>query len=100
MTTTARKWWHGLLAAFIGGAAGALDSSIALMILKPGEFNLGSGFKSMVEASIVIGMLTGVKCAFAYLKQSPLPPEEQVETLTITKTTTKTQNPEPPPEEP
>lgn len=75
MSLAARKWWHGLIGGFVGGAAGAIDSSMALMVLVPDKFNLGPGLRQTLETAVVLGLLTGIKCAFAYLKQSPLPPE-------------------------
>lgn len=85
MTSKARKWWYGLVGGFIGGAAGALDSSFALMILVPEQFNLGPKLMQTLKTALVIGLLTGAKCAFAYLKQVPVPPDD--DTNFIVKTT-------------
>lgn len=76
MKAAARRWFHGLIGGFVGGLAGAIDSSLALMVLVPEKFNLGPGLKSTLLTAVVLGVLSGAKCAFAYLKQSPLPPEE------------------------
>jgi hypothetical protein len=75
MNSPARKWLHGLIGGTIGGAAGAIDSALALIVLDPEKFNLGAGLKKTLMTAAVLGLLTGVKCAFAYLKQSPIPPE-------------------------
>lgn len=77
MRATARKWLHGLVAAFVSGSAGAIDSSLALMVLVPEKFNLNAGLKLTLLTALVLGALTGAKCTFAYLKQSPLPPEPE-----------------------
>lgn len=76
MKPAARKWLHGLIGGFVGGAAGAIDSSLALMVLVPEKFNLGQGLKRTLLTAVVLGGLTGIKCACAYLKQSPIPPED------------------------
>lgn len=77
MKATARKWFYGLAAAFVGGLTSAIDSSLALMVLVPEKFNLSEGLHRMLLTALVLGILTGVKCACAYLKQSPLPPEAE-----------------------
>ena len=67
-------WVHGLVAAFIGGAASAIGSGFASMVSDPAHFNLGAGlgptFRLMGSAALISGMIT----AAAYLKQSPVPP--------------------------
>lgn len=71
-----RHWLYGLGAAFIGGAAGAIDSGIALIIISPETFNLSAGLHKTLLTVAVLGLLTGIKFGVAYLKQSPLPREE------------------------
>lgn len=75
MKLTTEQWLHGLIAAFIGGLATAVDSGLTLLIVAPGEFNLGAGFRKTLVTIAVLGLLSGAKLAFAYLKQSPLPAE-------------------------
>ena len=70
---TGRLWWHGLIAAVVGGAAGAVDSALALMLINPDQFDLGPNLATTLQTVTVIGLLTGLKCAAAYLKQSPVP---------------------------
>lgn len=69
-------WIYGLMAAFIGGAAGAIDSALALIIVDPKDFDLGPNLIKTIKIALVLGLLVGGKMAFAYLKQSPLPKEE------------------------
>lgn len=45
MQKQTKTWLHGVIAAFIGGLAGAIDSGIALMIVVPKDFNLGPDLK-------------------------------------------------------
>lgn len=71
-----RAWRHGLFSGFIGGAASAIDSGLALVIVAPDKFNLHDGLGRTVFTVAILGLLSGVKFAFAYLKQSPLPPLE------------------------
>jgi hypothetical protein len=67
------EWKHGLLAAFIGGAASAFDSGLALILIAPNEFNLNSKLWHTLLTVLVLGVLSGIKLAAAYLKQSPTP---------------------------
>ncbi len=68
-----RVWLYGLLSGIIGGVAGAIDSSLALMIIAPSQFNLGPELFRTLETAGILGLFAGLKCAVAYLKQSPLP---------------------------
>lgn len=69
-------WWNGLVGGFIGAAAGSIDSSLALMIIEPTKFDLGDNLMNTLQAAGTIGFLTGLKTAFAYLKNCPLPPDD------------------------
>ena len=63
-----RNWWKGMLAAAVGGAAGA----IAATFTSPELFDLTSQV-----GLIAIGKIAGAGALIsvaAYLKQSPLPP--------------------------
>lgn len=80
MKATTRRWAYGLTSGFVGGMAGALDSGLALLIIAPADFNLGPQLKKTLVTVLVLGVLTGAKVAFAYLKQSPLPPDEDLPT--------------------
>lgn len=90
MSDTTKQWVHGLLAAFIGGVASALDSGIALMIIAPAQFNLSSGLWKTLLTVTVLGILTGIKVSAAYLRQSPLPSDsvevKTTESVTVTAT--------------
>jgi len=69
---TPRMWFHGLVAAFIGGAASVISSGFALMVMKPDTFNLGPALWITVKTVAVLGVFAGIQTAAAYLKQSPL----------------------------
>lgn len=73
MNAYTSKWIHGLSAAFVGGVASAVDSGLALIIIAPDQFNLNKGLAKTLLTISVLGILSGAKLAFAYLKQSPLP---------------------------
>jgi hypothetical protein len=62
-----RHWVHGLLGAFINGAA----NGITLVVVDPMKFNLQEGWKNLAGATAV----SAIVGAALYLKQSPLPPE-------------------------
>jgi len=70
---TTRRWLHGISGGFIGGFAGAIDSGLALIVLAPEKFNLGPGLGFTLKTTLVLGLLTGAKTCFAYLKTVPDP---------------------------
>jgi hypothetical protein len=65
MLTNWKFWLHGLLSAFITGAASAACS----VVIKPDVFNFGAGLHDLLKMAACAGIVG----AFAYLKQSPLP---------------------------
>lgn len=69
-------WIHGLAGGVIGGAAGAAESALALLVIDPASFNLNDKLGRTLLTVLTLGVLTGVKVGLAYLKQSPLPPKE------------------------
>ncbi len=83
-----KHWAYGLLAAVIGGFAGAVDSGIALIIMAPETFNIGPGLHKTLLTIAVLGLLTGIKFGVAYLKQSPLPRDPWTEEQRAAATTT------------
>jgi hypothetical protein len=87
MNKDTAAWLHGLLSGFIGGFAGAVDSGLALIVIAPQTFNLGPALWKTLGTMTVLGVLTGLKVAFAYLKQSPVPSDFIEVTATQTKTT-------------
>lgn len=66
-------WLHGLAAAFIGAAAGAVSSGLGVLFVDPDHFNLGTGLIRTIETVGISAVLQGVVTAAAYLRQSPLP---------------------------
>ncbi len=82
-----KVWFHGLAAAFIGGLAAAGSTGAAAL-------TLGDGPKKSLELAAVSWVVAGVTSAFAYLKQSPVPPlPKDLMTITrteVTETKTKT----------
>jgi gas vesicle protein len=75
---TKEQWVHGLIAAFLGGLAGAVDGGLTVMLIAPETFNLGPGLRKTLLTLTVFGILSGVKLAAAYLKQSPIWSEQSV----------------------
>lgn len=63
------KWLKGLLSAIIGGAA----NSITVMVVEPTSFNLQEGLSKLLSVAAV----SAIVAAAMYLKQSPLPVEEE-----------------------
>lgn len=74
--TAKQKWIHGLIGGVVGGFAGAIDSGLALPILAPDKFNLDKGFGKLLLGMFVFAVLSGIKVGAAYLKRSPVPPDD------------------------
>lgn len=75
MLSTTRKWLHGLIAALIGGGASAVVAGVSVSAIKPADFNFAGQIIPTIELMGILFVVNGVLSAFAYLKQSPLPPE-------------------------
>lgn len=76
-------WFRGLLAAFIGGGAGAVASGFIAVARTPNEYNLKDGLSNLL---VMIGgtfLVTGIISMAAYLQRSPLPELEEVNTTII-----------------
>jgi len=71
--TNVQIWIHGIIAAFIGGGAGAVSAGFASAMVAPGQFNLGGGLAGLLELMGVTFLVSGALSTFAYLKQSPVP---------------------------
>ena len=93
MNKDTKTWLHGLIAALIGGFASAMDSGLALMIIAPDKFNLGPALWKTLGTVTVLGILSGLKVMFAYLKQSPVPTDSIEVTKTTVQSTTVTATP-------
>lgn len=76
MSTKTRIWIHKLLATIIGGGAGAVTSTIASSMLAPDQFNLGTQLGHTVKLMAVTFVVNGALSMFFYLKQSPLPDDD------------------------
>lgn len=82
-------WAKGLIAAFIGGGAGAFSAGLSAIIVDQHDFNIyTSKFWQLVFGTFVIG---GLVPFFAYLHQKPVPDVKQV-TSTV-KTVTQADKP-------
>lgn len=68
-----KHWVHGLVAATIGGTVNA----IVLIVADPITFNLSAGLNKLLSVALVSGVFN----ACLYLKQSPLPPEDENMTI-------------------
>jgi hypothetical protein len=84
------SWAYGLVAALIGGGAGAVTAAFGAMVLTPGQYGTGgvAGWNSLKLMALTFAV-SGVISMFAYLKQSPLPSVETTTSATIT--TSKTE---------
>lgn len=82
-------WLRGLVAAFIGGGAGAVASGFIAVAQTPQEYNLRDGLHNLLMMIGGTFVVTGVVSAAAYLQKSPLPELEEVKTESVTTTVTK-----------
>lgn len=72
MKKPVRKWWHGFLGGVIGGAATAGSAWLGMA----GAHSVGLDVPVLNWKALGIILASGaLTSAFAYLKQSPLPPE-------------------------
>ena len=71
-----RIWLHGLAAALISGGASGIVTSFAAIGIDPQKFNLGAGLYSTLQIGAAAGLINAVLGVAFYLKQSPLPQEE------------------------
>lgn len=67
-------WLKGALAAFIGGAAGAISNGLTLPVLDAETFNWLSSYNAwkMVQAILFNAGVGGLLMLAGYLKQSPV----------------------------
>lgn len=93
MNTKSKIWFHRLMAAFIGGGAGAVTSGLTSMGFAPEKFNLTntSGLLHLVGLMAANFIVNGLLSAMFYLRQSPLPPEAG-DTDFVSKPKTETEN--------
>jgi hypothetical protein len=73
---TAKHWFYGLGAAFIGGGAAAVTASISAVVIAPDAFNLGNQLGNFFKLAGATFLISGFLQAMGYLKQSPLPTDE------------------------
>lgn len=70
-------WAKGLLAAAIAGAANGVITGFAAVGIDPQHFNLQAGLKPTLAIAGVSALMSGMIGVAAYLKQSPLPPDDE-----------------------
>ncbi len=88
MTTTTRKWIHGLGAAFIGGGAAAVVSGLTSMGIAPEKFNLqnASGMLHLLGLVAANFIFNGILSAMFFLRQAPLP-DGDISTVAVSSVT-------------
>ncbi len=89
-------WFRGLVAAFIGGGAGAVASGFIAISQTPSEYNLRDGLHNLLVMILGTFLVSGIISTAAYLQRSPVPELEVTQTesvtTTVTKETKKTEN--------
>lgn len=77
MKSKVKKWFHGLLSAFVTGGASAATAGVGTSVAHAA----GAGVAPLDAKQLGVVLLSsGVFGALAYLKQSPLPPPENGDT--------------------
>lgn len=77
-------WAKGLIAAFIGGGAGAFSAGLSAIIVDAHDFNIyTTRFWQLVLGTFIIG---GLVPFFAYLHQKPVPDLKNVTNIKQTTT--------------
>jgi hypothetical protein len=72
-------WAKGLLAAAIAGAANGVITGFAAVGIDPAHFNLQAGLRPTLAIAGVSAVMSGIIGVAAYLKQSPLPADDQTQ---------------------
>lgn len=82
MKAATQKWLYGLGSAAIGGGAAAVTSGLTSMGIAPDKFNMTNlpGVGHLLELVAVNFVVSGILSMFFYLRQSPLPPDDDVNT--------------------
>jgi hypothetical protein len=70
-------WSKGLLAAAIAGVANGVMTGFAAEGIDPAHFNLQAGLTHTLAIAGVSALMSGLIGVAAYLKQSPLPGNNQ-----------------------
>lgn len=70
-------WLKGLAAAAIAGAANGVITGFAAVGIDPTHFNLQAGLRPTLAIAGVSALMSGIIGVAAYLKQSPLPANNQ-----------------------
>lgn len=70
-------WLRGLLAAVIGGGSGGVTAGVGANLIAPDRFNLAGGSTALVKLMGVCFLLNALLSAFFYLKQSPIPQDQE-----------------------
>ena len=69
-------WLKGIAAAAIAGSANGIITGFAAVGIDPAHFNLQSGLHATLSIAMVSAAMSGIIGVAAYLKQSPLPPDD------------------------
>ena len=77
MFKNVKHWLHGLLAAIIGGGSSAVCAAVGPMMIDREVFNLQDGIGNVLKTMLAGFIVSGLLQAAGYLKQSPIPPEDE-----------------------
>jgi hypothetical protein len=72
-------WAKGLFAAAIAGSANGIITGFAAVGIDPAHFNLQAGLRPTLAIAGMSAVTSGIIGVAAYLKQSPLPSDDQAQ---------------------
>lgn len=75
-------WFRGLVAAFIGGGAGAVSAGFSVIVQDPHDYNVYT--RKLYTLMLMCFIINGIISAMAFLHQRPVPE------LRVVKTTVET----------
>lgn len=78
-------WFRGILAAFVGGGAGAVASGFVAIAQTPAQYNINEGLGNLLRMIGSTFLVTGILNAMHALQKSPLPEVEETDTIFIDK---------------
>jgi len=75
MNKNLKHWLYALTSKYISGGASSVTAGFTASFIAPNEFNLGSQFYHFIELVIITFIVNGILNAMNYLKDNPLPPD-------------------------
>lgn len=75
-------WFRGLVAAFVGGGAGAVSAGFSVIVQDPHDYNIYT--RKLYTLMLTCFLINGLLSAMAFLHQRPVPELKMVKTTVET----------------